>query len=433
MSKAAADNWKEVALGEHAHIKARIGWRGLSSNEYTESGAYLIAGTHIKGARIDWEKCDHIDDFRYEESPEIQLREHDVVISKDGTIGRLGYVENMPGPATINGTMMLIRPEKMFYSKFIYFYLQGDKFQKIIKEKISGSSVPHIFQRDMVTLLVPHPPLPEQQKIAAILSSVDDVIEKTRAQIDKLKDLKTGMMQELLSKGIGSDGVPHTEFKDSPVGRIPVAWTVKNLSELIHSMESGWSPQCESEPAKPGEWAVLKTTSVTWDGFDYTANKKLPNYLSPRTQIQVNEGDILITRAGPTERVGVVAYVDQVSDKIMLSDKLIRLKARENIDALYLTFYLSTDFTKDFLAKRMTGLAQSQTNISQEILKSIPCAVPPLSEQNLIGTSINEVNKRMRICLNRLQKQQNIKKALMQDLLTGKVRVNVGENETAVA
>src|SRR5690606_10189467 len=72
------------------------------------------------------------------------------------------------------------------------------------------------------------PPLPEQQKIASILSSVDDVIEKTRAQIDKLKDLKTGMMQELLTKGIG-----HTEFKDSPVGPIPSKWEVHRIGDLL--------------------------------------------------------------------------------------------------------------------------------------------------------------------------------------------------------
>ena len=87
------------------------------------------------------------------------------------------------------------------------------------------------------------PPLPEQKKIAAILSSVDEVIEKTRAQIDKLKDLKTGMMQELLTKGIGPGGVPHTEFKDSPVGRIPAGWSIQRLLRFAlnekHSFVNG--------------------------------------------------------------------------------------------------------------------------------------------------------------------------------------------------
>ncbi len=165
-------DWEVVRLGENAHIKARIGWRGLSADEYTSDGPLLVAGTHIKGARIDWTSCDHVSEFRYEESPEIQLQEGDVILSKDGTLGRIGLVERLPGRATINGTMMLVRPSRgVFEPKFLYHYLQGRNFRRFIKEKVSGSSVPHIFQRDMVRLLVPGPRLPEQRKIATILSS----------------------------------------------------------------------------------------------------------------------------------------------------------------------------------------------------------------------------------------------------------------------
>ena len=85
---------------------------------------------------------------------------------------------------------------------------------------------PQITRESLAKVEIPSPPLPEQKKIASILTSVDEVIEKTESQIAKLQDLKTGMMQELLTKGIGPGGVPHTEFKDSPVGRIPVGWEV---------------------------------------------------------------------------------------------------------------------------------------------------------------------------------------------------------------
>ena len=158
-------DWEVKQLGENAYIKARIGWRGLSADEYTKDGPLLVAGTHIRGAHIDWMSCDHVSDFRYEESPEIQLQEGDVILSKDGTLGRVGIVERLPGRATINGTMMLVRPKRdTFESKFLYNYLQGRNFRRFIKEKVSGSSVPHIFQRDMVRLLAPSPPLPEQRQ-----------------------------------------------------------------------------------------------------------------------------------------------------------------------------------------------------------------------------------------------------------------------------
>ena len=97
------------------------------------------------------------------------------------------------------------------------------------------------------------PPLSEQQKIAAILTSVDEVIEKTQAQINKLKDLKTGMMQELLTRGVGINGKPHTEFKDSPVGKIPKSWDCVQLLSVLEKIDSGWSPSCIESPAQSGQ------------------------------------------------------------------------------------------------------------------------------------------------------------------------------------
>ena len=193
------EDWSSVCLGDYAYIKARIGWRGLSSSEYTVSGPYLIAGKHIKGSGVDWLNCDHINDFRYEESREIQLQENDIIISKDGTIGRLAFIDYLPGKATINGTMMLIRTEKNFHSKYVYFYLQGDNFQKLIREKVSGSSIPHIFQRDMITFNLPMPPLTEQKKIVSILTPIDKTIEDKQCKLHQTQSLKKSLMQDLLT------------------------------------------------------------------------------------------------------------------------------------------------------------------------------------------------------------------------------------------
>ena len=100
--------WKHDPLGKHAEIRARIGWRGLSAAEYRENGPFLIAGQHIKNGRITWDDCDHISDERYEESREIALQSGDVIISKDGTIGRVARIDDLPSRATLNGTMMLV-------------------------------------------------------------------------------------------------------------------------------------------------------------------------------------------------------------------------------------------------------------------------------------------------------------------------------------
>lgn len=310
------------------------------------------------------------------------------------------------------------------YGRFFYQYFKQNFIYRVQKLSAKGS-VDSVRMEMIAGMDMPLPPYYEQKKISDIIESVEAVIEKTQAQIDKLKDLKTGMMQELLTKGVDKNGERHTKFKDSPMGRIPVGWDVLNVEDLIDVMEAGWSPQCESKSAQIGEWGVLKTTAVQWTGFDYSANKKLPSNLDPRENIQVVSKDILITRAGPAERVGVVCYVEYVPDKILLSDKIIRIKANEKIDPKFFSIWLSSDYVKNFFSVRVSGLAQSQTNISQNILKSVPCVLPSYEEQKRISESVSSIEIRLAALVKKYAANVQLKKALMQDLLTGKVRVQV--------
>ena len=200
--------WKVDVFGKYSYIKGRIGWRGLKSDEYKEEGPYLIAGNHIIDCKVVWDACQHINLYRYNESPEIQLQLDDIIISKDGTIGRVAYVDFLPGLATINSTMMLLRiTNKEIYNRFIFYYLQGEYFSNIIKEKTSGSGVPHLFQRDMKSLLLPIIDFQEQNNIANMLISLDNQIINEIIALSKLKRLKTGLMNDLLSGKVGVEGI----------------------------------------------------------------------------------------------------------------------------------------------------------------------------------------------------------------------------------
>ncbi|MBU41589.1 MAG: hypothetical protein CMN76_00090 [Spirochaetaceae bacterium] len=193
------EGWTSGVVGDHAYVKARIGWRGLKADEYTDSGPYLIAGKHIAFGRVAWPECDHLSKERYNESPEIMLRTGDIILSKDGTLGRVALIDDLPGPATINGTMMLIRPNEEMDSRFLYCYLQGFQFQNLIKEKVSGSSVPHLFQRDIVTLWIPCPSLAEQKKVAEAIFGIERALELLTRRIEHLQQTKKGLMQQLLT------------------------------------------------------------------------------------------------------------------------------------------------------------------------------------------------------------------------------------------
>lgn len=135
------------------------------------------------------------------------------------------------------------------------------------------------------------------------------------------------------SKGI--ELVPPLRFKE-----FKGSWLTNKLETTVKSMDSGWSPQCDSDPSGLGEWGVLKTTAVVWEGFDEGQNKKLPDSLSPRHELEVLVNDILITRAGPTSRVGVAVHVDSVRSNLMISDKLIRFRINKSNCSKYISILI---------------------------------------------------------------------------------------------
>lgn len=441
MSNLVPEGWEIATLSEFASVK---GGKRLPKGETfspIKTKYPYVRVTDFKAGSVDIRGLRYVSESIREQIKRYVISSNDLYISIAGTLGLVGEI-----PEALDGALLTENAAKIVFNSnsnktFFKYYLSSNEAQEHFNQaKGTGGGVPKLALFRIEDTLVLIPPLPEQQKIAAILTSVDEVIEKTQAQIDKLKDLKTAMMQTLLTNGVGTKQgtaansnsvagrksyIPHTEFKDSPVGRIPKSWEVVPLSELITVIESGWSPLCEPAKAQTGSWCVLKTTSVTWKGFDYLANKKLPDNLEPRPNIQVVAEDILITRAGPADRVGVVVHVDYCPQKVMLSDKIIRIKTNGRSTSKFLSLWLGGSFAQQYLSSRVSGLASSQTNISQLILSKVPCVLPSLEEQIKIANSLSALDKRIKNVGLKLSGQINLKKALMQDLLTGKVRVKL--------
>ena len=246
----------------------------------------------------------------------------------------------------------------------------------------SSRKDPNITKEDVRAFPIVLPPLAEQKKIAEILSSVDEAIASTQAVIDQTRKVKQGILQQLLTRGIG-----HTKFKESAIGKIPKEWEVSQLGSTLDSIDAGWSPNCPDYPPEVGDWGVLKVSAVTRGAFLEEESKALTSNLEPRTSIQVHQGDILMARAnGVAELVGQAVQVRrEPSRKLMLSDKTLRLVPNPNqIDSEFLTHLLSSALIREQIGM-LWGGSSGQKNIAQAQIRQLMIPLPSITEQRKIA------------------------------------------------
>ncbi len=170
------------------------------------------------------------------------------------------------------------------------------------------------------------------------------------------------------------------------------------MSAILTSTDAGKSPQCENRPRTIGEWGVIKTTAIQDGYFLAEENKVLPLKFNLQESMVVHHGDLLITRAGPRNRTGVICVVNGEPEKLILSDKTVRLSYLRNlVNPHYIMTALSSPAMQYFVIDAMTGMAASQVNISQEKMKTFLLPLPPLNEQQRIvdevGRILEHINK----------------------------------------
>ncbi|MCX2563008.1 restriction endonuclease subunit S [Acetobacter thailandicus] len=316
--------------------------------------------------------------------------------------------------------------------KFWEAYFANGYFSARLAKIAVGSTNSHTraSPRETLRWLVPNPPAAVQAKIAEILDTLDAAIQGTEAVVAKLKAMKQGLLHDLLTRGTDANKdlrppqpeAPHL-YKQTPLGWLPKEWDVIELGSLIRELTQGWSPDCPSEAALAHEWGILKTTAVVWSGYQEHENKRLPEGMRPRPLLQVEVDDILITRAGPSSRVAVVAHVPDTRDKLMISDKLYRLRITSTHNPSFIATALSSMAVQREISKTISGMAESQTNISQAALKPLPVPIPSRREQDEIMLGLQAQSQKLRDEEDLLEKLHLLKSGLMDDLLTGRTSV----------
>ena len=228
-------DWEVDKLENHLTIKGRIGWKGLKKSEFGKKGNVIINGPDIKHGTVNWEKCLRVPAWRYNESSEISVQTNDILLTKDGTIGKIAHITHLPEPATLASGIFLIRNNSIKLDQsFLYHYFNSDLFINLVKSRIEGSVIPHLYQRDIIKLLIPLPSMPEQHYIASILSSLETKIKLNKKMNKILEQTAQAIFKSWF---VDFDGV--TEFEDSELGNIPKGWKVDKISSVCDTFGGG--------------------------------------------------------------------------------------------------------------------------------------------------------------------------------------------------
>ena len=294
--------------------------------------------------------------------------------------------------------------------------------EKINYSGFQGSGIKHLDKKFIKDLTFAIPPLPEQKKILSILTSVDEVIENTQKQIDKLQDLKKATMNELLTKGIG-----HTEFKDSELGRIPKSWEVNrliNLSEGRFGIVDGpFGSNLKTEHYRLSGIPVIQSGFVTTGHFTpkkylYVDEEKFQSEI----RSSVKGGDIVMAKIGA--QAGRCAIMPMNHPIGILAGNSLKISIKKNVLlAEYLHQLLTHLYSTGEIQILRTETAQPAISIAT--LKRYKIATPSIREQYQIVNTLSSIDFQVFHQTRKLEKTQSLKKSLMQDLLTGKVRVSI--------
>lgn len=303
---------------------------------------------------------------------------------------RVGYA--LESGIITSAYLKLTAREGRYLDRYLYLLLHSYDTIKVFYGMGGGLRQSMKFD-DMRRLPMLVPSLAEQEQIANFLdhetAKIDTLIDKQQQLIKLLKEKRQAMISHAVTKGLN----PAAPMKDSGVewlGEVPEGWSVTRLKYHTTLFEQGWSPQCDAKLAEGDEFGVLKVGCVNGGTFKATENKALPANLIPQIQYALKKNDLLISRANSRELVGSAAVVDQDFDRLLLCDKLYRLRFDQFIYPQFVSYYLLSPVVRQQIELEASGASHSMQNIGQGTIKELYIPVPPLAEAANILQRIGE-------------------------------------------
>lgn len=339
-----------------------------------------------------------------------------IVVGRKGTIGAISWIESDFWPIDTTYYVKLKR-DNVFLPWLFY------KLSHLNLERFNMSDVVPGLKRDLVySIKFAIPPLPEQKRIAEVLSTVDNSIQKADKSIEKTERLKKGLMQKLLTEGIG-----HKEFKQTKIGKIPKAWKITKLKDIttkIKDIDHKMPEKIENGIPFVSIKYMLKFQDhdfkIDFDDPDLEFISK-EDYEHHRKRFDAEEKDLIYSRFGSIGNAKLI----NTKQPLIASYSVVLIKPdKEKVDPLFLVYALNS--SKVRIQAKISTKGATNRNLHLADINNLIIPFPQLKEQKKIAGILSTIDKKLDFDIKRKEKFGNIKKGLMNDLLTGKRRVRVG-------
>ena len=402
-----AGEWKERKLSELATMNARIGWQNLRTSEFLDSGDYLlITGTDFDNGRVKYSTCHYVEKKRFDQDTKIQLSTGSILITKDGTLGKVALVEELPKPATLNAGVFNVRvkDDTVLSYKYLYHYLKAPFLMKYVTANATGGTIKHLNQSILVDFPIPITEKPEQDRITKLLDSLESSITLHQRKLDKLQATKKALLQEMFPEE--GQNKPKRRFKG-----FTDAWEQRKFNDFV-TIRRGLTYK-PSDIAENGI-RVLRSSNIDEDQFIKSNDDVFVNIDAVNIPFAKN-GDILITSANGSNRlVGKHTIISDIAENSTVHGGFMLLAETNN--PLFTDALLSSNWYKRFINTYVAGGNGAIGNLSKSDLESQSVMVPSEHEQTKIGQWYDNINQLITLHQRKLDKLKNLKQAYLNEM-----------------
>ena len=403
--KGFTDPWEQRKLSELTSMHARIGWQNLRTSEFLDSGDYmLITGTDFDDGTVNYSTCHFVERERYEQDKNIQIRNGSILITKDGTLGKVAYVQGLSMPATLNAGVfnVEIRNTSIVDERYLFQYLKAPFLMDYVDKKATGGTIKHLNQNILVDFPVVMPKKTEQVSIGNFFQRIDTLITLHQRKYEKLVNIKKSMLDKMFPKNGAS--VPEIRFKG-----FTDPWEQRKLDEIANfSKGVGYSKNDLCEEGTPiilyGRLYTKYETSI----FDVDTLVK-----EKAGSVYSKGGEVIVPASGETaEDISIASVV--VKPGILLGGDLNIVSPTTEYDSAFLALTISSGATHKYLSSLAQG--KSVVHLHNADIQSVSAKFPTKREQEKIHLLFGKIDTLITLHQRKLEKLQNIKKSCLEKM-----------------